>query len=92
MVSAVTDARICHHCKLVTVDQSCDLCGRKTRVHREAKKPEPVQYCVDCGGEFTPSEVVVLTFRDDPYLQCEDGMLITICQPCGQKRREESDE
>ena len=92
MTCEITDARICHVCKLVTADDHCPLCGRQTRQHKDAKQPDPIQYCGDCGGEFTASEVVVKTWNDDPYEQTEDGMLITVCRWCQAKVIEETDE
>lgn len=82
MTCEIKDARLCRNCSVVTVDQQCDLCAKRTVPHPESASPDQVQYCCDCGGEFTADDVIVRTFKDDPYCQCEDGMLITVCRKC----------
>jgi len=89
MTCEIKDARLCRKCDVVTADQHCDLCGKRTAPHPESGSPDSVQYCIDCGEEFTAAEVIVRTFKDDPYCQCEDGDLITVCRKCEAFRIEE---
>lgn len=89
MCCKIDDARLCEECMLVTVDKECDLCEAKTIRHPEADELDRQQYCVDCAGEITREEAIVRTWKDDPFEQCEDGMLITVCQGCEQIRQDE---
>lgn len=92
MTCEIKDARICRKCSLVTVDQVCDLCGKRTAPHPDSASPDAAQYCVDCAGEFAASEIVVRTWKDDPYQQLDDGTLITVCLNCEAARKAEFDE
>jgi len=89
MTCEIKDARLCRKCSVVTAEKECDLCGKRTMPHPESASPDAAQYCLDCGEEFTAAEVIVRTFRDDPYCQCEDGELITVCRECEQFRIQE---
>lgn len=44
-------------------------------------------YCVECAeGPFPVEQLAVITWEEDPYVQTEDGDLVTICEVC---RRED---
>jgi hypothetical protein len=92
MTCSIENARLCSDCNLVTVDEECDLCGAATVRHPEADEVDRDQYCVDCGEQITRDAAIVRTWRDDPYLQCEDGMLITVCGECQRRHIEEMTE
>ncbi len=78
-----SEARICTECNIVVSDLNCPLCDHATIQHPERNDDS---YCCECAGPFTNRDLVVLSWKDDPYMQCDDGMLITICRPCETKR------
>lgn len=92
MVCSIKDAWLCQDCFLVTVDPNCDLCGKPTIPHPEAADSEGPSYCIDCAGEVIRESAIVLTWKDDQYIQCDDGMLITVCQGCEMSRVAEMQE
>jgi len=92
MTCTIENARLCRSCDLVTADAKCDLCEKRTVPHPESASPDQAQYCVACGEECTAAEVIVRTFKDDPYCQLEDGGLITVCLTCEKVRIEEEGE
>ena len=88
-MAELTDVRLCRKCSIVTTDNTCPLCDAKTIVHPERKCKK--YYCCDCADQFPRKEIVVRTWHDGPYCQCDDGMLITVCRPCAAKEAAEYD-
>lgn len=84
-----SQARICdgtfHSRPIVTVEAICTHCGAETSEHPEAKDED--HYCVECGdGPFPTEQCHVVTDEEDPYIQIDDGDLITVCLSCKAKR------
>ena len=92
MCCELSEARICRdpECCIVTAAEACPLCGAWTKKHPELKSLRDREFCGECGEDFDPSELVVSTWEDDPYSQCEDGMLITVCRSCDEAERREN--
>lgn len=84
------NARICKECNnLTTFHHDCPLCGLATLPHPEAKIE--TGFCVECAEEFPAAELTVIPWEQDPYLQTDDGDLITICPVCQKCRDREED-
>jgi hypothetical protein len=86
MCCRIDQARLCQECRLVTVDEKCDLCGKATSRHPESDAVQEQYYCLDCAEEITREQAIVRTWKDDAYQQLEDGMLITVCEACEHAR------
>lgn len=89
MCCKIDNAKLCQECCLVTVDDECDLCEAATIRHPEADEIDRQQYCIDCAEEISRDQAIVRTWKDDPYEQCDDGMLITVCRRCEDIRQAE---
>ena len=86
----IDQSRLCKDCQAVTGSKECPICGDRTVVHPERRQKR--SYCVDCGGEFPVSGLLVRAFEDDPYCQTGDGMLITVCRECDAVAQAEDDD
>ena len=82
---------ICHDCGgLVTVNPKCPLCMEATEPHEDRGMVE--SYCTMCGeGPLPVADIHVVTWEEDPYRQCDDGTLITICAECKKSEEEDCD-
>lgn len=75
---------------LITTDEKCPSCGESTEPSEHRGETEG--YCQDCGGgPFPASNLHLLTWNEDPYLQFEDGDLSTVCRKCHAKREREKE-
>lgn len=83
------DARICRDCtNLVTTDATCPLCNEPTALHPERETKEG--YCMRCGdGPTAATEMHLITWNEDPYLQIDDGDLILSCRDCHAEAEDE---
>ncbi len=82
-------ARICKDCaNLVTTDATCPLCNKPTATHSESETKEG--YCMRCGvGPTAATEMHLITWNEDPYMQIDDGDLILSCRACVEEAEDE---
>lgn len=85
---SMRQARIAWCCQnLVTTAAQCPLCSHATHEHKEANDPHG--YCCECAKQWVAEELHLVTWEEDPYLQTEDGDLITLCPRCHAKKLRE---
>lgn len=78
------DARFCPACQTVAGNPTCPECNRPTEPHRQACNS--IGYCFHCADEFPTQDLFVITHQRDPYIQDEDGDIVSACGPCLDQR------
>lgn len=87
----IHEARFCRACEICVGTLNCPLCNEETVIHPESDfelEDELPWYCWRCGNPFPVSELRVEPWSRDPYIQTDDGGLITACCPCIQAEDE----